>query len=158
MSARPALPRRLAAVLVPATSAAVLLLSPAGAHAAGAAPPVLSGHEQRVVLDLIDDACGDAWCEGDYRFDFRDYSCDRPHRTCTLRLRLAPYTDEAPHWYRRSGQVTGFVRFAQMVTTSPTGTQALAPRFYEAVNTLINDIEATVPAAVPRRRPVARPG
>lgn len=147
MSAVSALPRRLAALLALALSLAVLLLSPSAARAADPAPTLLTGREQRVVLDLIDDACGDSWCEGDHRFDFRAFSCDRPHRTCTLRLRIAPYTDEAPQWYWRSGTVTGFVRFDQLVRTSATGDQSLTPAFYDAVDAMIDRLEATVPAA-----------
>lgn len=142
-----ALPRRLAALLVLVLSTAVLLAP----GVARAAPPVLTGHEQRVVLDLIDDACGDTWCEGDHRFDFRTFTCDRARRTCTLRLRLSPYTDGPTRWYWRSGTVTGFVRFDAMVETSPTGQQSLEPDFYDAVNALIARVEDTVPSATPHR-------
>ena len=137
--------RRLVALAVLLLSFVVLLLSPTAARASSASP-VLTGNEQRAVLDLIDDACGDTWCEGDFRFDFRRFTCDRSARTCTLRLRLAPYTDEAPHWYWRSGTLTGFLRFPQMVHTSATGVRSLDPDFYAAVNVLINRLEGTVPA------------
>lgn len=137
------LPRRLAALLLLMLSFAGLLGSPA--HASSTSGPVLTGAQQRAVLDLIDDACGDTWCEGDFRFDFRTFTCDRRHRTCTLGLRLAPYTDEPARWYWRSGKVYGFTRFPQMVTTSPTGQQSLTPAFYDAVNILVNAFEESLP-------------
>lgn len=137
------LPRRLAALLLLAVSSAGLLGGPA--HAATTGGPVLTGAQQRAVLDSIDDACGDSWCEGDLRFDFRTFTCDRVHRTCTLGLRLAPYTDGTPHWYWRSGKVSGFTRFGQMVTTSQDGQQTLTPAFYDAVNVLINAFGESLP-------------
>ena len=137
------LPRRLAALVVLALSFAGLLGSPA--HASTTWTPVLTGAQQRTVLDLIDDVCGDTWCEGDLRFDFRTFTCDRSHATCTLTVRLAPYTDGPTHWYRRSGPVSGFTRFPQMVATSPTGQRSLTPAFYDAVNVLVNAFEESLP-------------
>lgn len=146
-----ALTRRLAALALLAVSFAVLLAGPALAQSSQPDTRGLTGRQEATVLRLIDQICGDTWCEGDFRYDFRTFSCDAAHRTCRLTLRLAPYTDEAPHWYRRAGTVHGFVRFSQMVRTAANGGQSLVPEFYDAVNTLINQIETTVPAAGPGR-------
>lgn len=139
---------RLVALLVVAMSAGLLLLS-SPAQAASAGPPGLTPRQQRVVLDLVDDTCGDTWCEGDYAFEFRRFSCDASARTCTMGLRIARRSDQPLDWFWRSDQVRGFVRFEQMVTTSPSGYRSLDPRFYEAVSRLISRVEASVPERAP---------
>ena len=149
------LSRRLAALLALALTTAGLLAGPA--HASTSSPswtPVLTGAQQRTVLDLIDDVCGDTWCEGDARFDFRTFTCDRQQVSCTLGARLAPYTDGPTRWYWRSGTLSGFPRFRSMVSTSPTGARSLTPAFYDAVNVLVNAFEESLPGgdrAVPHR-------
>ena len=40
-----------------------------------AASALLTKAEQRAVLRAIDDHCADSWCEGDYEFEFRSFSC-----------------------------------------------------------------------------------
>ena len=144
-SSSPSPAARLAALLLLVLACGVFL-TPTAARASSSSPPVLTGREQRIVLDRIDDICGDSWCEGDHRFDFRSFTCAPARQTCTLRLRLAPYNDGPVHWYWRSGQVTGFTRFPQMVATSPTGATSLTPAFYAAIDELVGRVEATVPA------------
>ena len=139
MSRARALSRRLVLPLLLGASFVVPLAGPANA-----APPPLTDRQERVVLDLIDDVCGDTWCEGDFAFDFRKFSC-KDGGTCTLRLRIAPYDDEPRQWLRRKGQVEGFTSFDQMVVTSPSGYQSLDWDFYLAVSDLIDRVEATVP-------------
>ena len=155
MRCRPvlALPRplaRLAALGLLLLTALGLLAAPAGAAGLSSRPIGLSPAEQRTVLDLVDAICGDTWCEGDHAFDFRGFTCDTPAGTCVLRLRIARSGEEPLRWYVRSGTVTGFTRFSQMVETSASGHQSLAWPFYEALSEVVGEIEASVPA--PRRR------
>ena len=140
MSRVRALSRRLVLPVVMGVALVAPLAGPADA-----APPPLTVQQERVVLDLIDDICGDTWCEGDYAFDFQKFSCEQG--SCSLRLRIAPYTDEALQWYRRTGQLEGFTAFDQMVVTSPSGYASLDPDFYAAVSDLVGRVEATVPTA-----------
>ena len=60
------LPRRLLALLILGLSAAALLVSPA---AADDETRRVSARQERVVLGLIDDICGDTWCEGGVAFE-----------------------------------------------------------------------------------------
>ena len=143
MSPARSLSRRLAAVVALTASVLVVLVAPASA----ATPPPLTPRQEAVVLDLIDDICGDTWCEGDYAFDFRSFSCEPAERTCTLRLRIARYDDGPLQWRWRTGTVHGFVRFSQMVETSSSGYQSLDWDFYEAVSALISRVEARTPVA-----------
>jgi len=139
MSRARALSRRLVLPLLLGASLVVPLAGPASA-----APPPLTDRQERVVLDLIDDICGDTWCEGDFAFDFRKFSC-KEAGDCKLRLRIAPYDEEPRQWLKRTGRVEGFTTFDQMVVTSPSGYQSLDRDFYLAVSDLIEKVEASVP-------------
>ena len=144
--------RRLTAPLLLALSLPLLLLTAApaaAADAAGAVPTGLTPRQEGIVLDLVDDICGDTWCEGDHAFEFRRFSCDPARATCTLAVRIAPRVDGPLHWRWRAGTVRGFSRFWQMVDTGPTGYRSLDPAFYDAVSTLVGRLEATVPPPAP---------
>lgn len=144
--------RRLFAACLLAVVAALALAAPASAAPAPTAaasstwvPPRLTPVQEATVLKLIDDICGDTWCEGDSAFDFRHFACHPRLHSCTLRLRIAPLTDEPLRWTWRSGEVHGFTRYGQMVRTSAGGATSLQPAFYDAVNELVNRLEASVP-------------
>lgn len=137
---RPA--HRLAALAALTVSVLGLLASPASA--ATRQPYDLTPRQEAVVLDLIDDLCGDTWCEGDHAFDFRRFSCDPDARACTLRLRIASYDEEPLQWRWRSGTLTGFARFRQMVVTSDTGYRSLDEDFRAAVDALVHEVEESV--------------
>ena len=115
-----------------------------------AAPPgasrtaVITAAQERVVLRLVDDICGDTWCEGDHAFRFRSFTC-HPRRGCLLRVRLASWSHEPLQWHSRSARVVGFRRFADMVVTAPDGSRSLEPAFYEAVGRAVRTMTASVP-------------
>ena len=116
--------------------------SPANAQAR---PPYdLTPRQEAVVLDLIDDVCGDTWCEGDFAFDFRRFECSPEKQSCVLRLRIASWEKQPLEWQWRSRQITGFPRFWQMVETSDSGYQSLDGDFYTAVSDAISRIEDSV--------------
>lgn len=142
MSCVYAVPRRLLALLILGLSATALLVSPA---AADDATRQVSARQERVVLGLIDDICGDTWCEGDFAFDFRRFSCDSHERSCDVTLRIARYDRDPLVYHWRTREVHGFRSFGQLVVTAPSGQQSLTPAFYAAVNVLILDVEASVP-------------
>ena len=108
------------------------------------APYDLLPRQEAVVLDLIDDICGDTWCEGDFAFDFRRFECSPERQSCTLRLRIASWAQEPLAWQWRSRQITGFPRYWQMVETSESGYRSLDWEFYLAVGEAIASIEESV--------------
>lgn len=124
-----------------------LLAGPAAADPGRRPPPGLTRVQEQTVLRLVDDICGDTWCEGDHLFDFRSFTCDPAARSCLLRLRIAPLVDPGvpPQWHRRAGRVHGFARFRDLVVTAPGGQQSLTPEFFTAVSALVTRLEATVP-------------
>ena len=103
----------------------------------------LSPTQEKIALKLIDDICGDTWCEGDYNFDFRALTCDSRQMTCTLRFQMFPWDTVASgsSAYSRSCETTGFSGFDSLVATSPNGYQSLVPSFYDALTTCIGNLE-----------------
>lgn len=131
----------------PLSTAPVSTAPDSGAPVAVAAsrePYDLTRRQEAVVLDLIDDICGDTWCEGDFAFDFRRFSCSPETRSCTLRLRIASYAQEPLEWKWRSREISGFSRYWQMVDTGADGYVSLDGDFYLAVGDVIAEIEESV--------------
>jgi hypothetical protein len=106
-------------------------------------PNALTRAQSATVLKLIDDICGDTWCEGDYNFDFRALTCDSRRMTCTLRFQMFPWDTVASgsSAYSRSCETTGFSGFDSLVATAPNGYQSLVPSFYDALTTCIGKLE-----------------
>ena len=129
---------------VPMSGASAAPISAAPVAAAPRAPYDLTLRQEAVVLDLIDDICGDTWCEGDFAFDFRRFSCSPETRSCTLRLRIASYAQDPLEWKWRTREVPGFSRYWQMVDTAANGYVSLEWDFYLAVGDVIAEIEESV--------------
>jgi hypothetical protein len=125
-----------------------LALATVPAGSAAARPPVkpytLTATQERTVLRLVDDVCGDTWCEGDHAFRFHRFSCDPRRERCALAISIAPYDEQPRRWRSRSLRITGFPRYADMVRTGPDGHRALQDPFYEAVGTAVRAAEASV--------------
>jgi hypothetical protein len=136
--------RRVGALLLTALSSAVVLAEPAAAAPAEVRRYSLTTAQERVVLRLVDDVCGDTWCEGDHAFRFRRFSC-HPRRGYVLRVELASWSQEPRRWHTRSARVLGFPRYADMVVTAPGGERSLQPAFYEAVGRAVRTMTASVP-------------
>ncbi len=135
--------RRTATLLLAVLSVVGVLAVPAAAAPAGVHRYALTAAQERVVLRLVDDICGDTWCEGDHAVRFRSFACS-PRRGCLLRVRLASWSQEPLRWHDRSARVLGFPRFRDMVATAPNGERSLQPAFYEAVGRAMNAMTASV--------------
>ena len=120
------------------------LTAPAAASSPGVQRSAVTAAQERAVLRLVDDICGDTWCEGDHAFRFRSFSC-QPRRGCLLRVRLASWSHEPLRWHDRSARILGFPRFRDMVMTGPDGEPSLRPAFYEAVGRAVRVMTASVP-------------
>lgn len=112
---------------------------------------VLTSKQAKTVLKLVDDMCGDSWCEGDHNFHFDRIECSRgcgqAAGTCRLDFRIFPYdTDlKTGPTYARSCKTSGFNGFASLVDTAPNGYQSLNWEYYDALSACINDIESKLP-------------
>jgi hypothetical protein len=113
----------------------------------------LSKRQQATVLKLVDDICGDTWCEGDHNFSFDSLDCERACRaqgaqegSCELTFRVFSYdTDlETGPTYTRSCRTEGFSGFDSLVE-SQGDYQSLAPAYYEALTQCISQVEDELP-------------
>lgn len=110
----------------------------------------LSPSQEKTALKLIDDICGDTWCEGDNNFAFDGLRCRSgasasPNGgTCTLELRIIPYEEDTPS-YSRACTTRGFRGFDSLVETAANGYQSLNWDYYLALSDCINQLEAELP-------------
>lgn len=110
----------------------------------------LSPAEEKTTLKLIDDICGDTWCDGDNDFAFDRLACragatNAPAGgTCTLKLRLIP-RDDSGRSYARTCTTSGFFGFVSLVDTAQNGYQSLNWDYYLALTDCITELEAALP-------------
>lgn len=108
----------------------------------------LSKAQEQTALQLIDNICGDTWCEGDHNFRFDRLKCRQAcgdaQGTCTLTFRILSHesdVDTGPTW-TRSCKTSGFAGFASLVDTSASGYQSLNWDYYEALSECVGRVEA----------------
>lgn len=110
----------------------------------------LSGEQQAKVLKLIDDICGDTWCEGDHNFSFDrlecQKACGKQPSSCKLTFRVFSYdTDiETGPTFVRTCRTGNFSGFASLVKTQ-SGYQSLQPAYYDALTSCISEVESNLP-------------
>jgi len=104
----------------------------------------LSREEERKALKLVDDICGDTWCEGDFNFAFNELRCSRSSGSCALQLELLPRVDGSIPRYARTCHTRNFRGFGSLVETSENGYQSLNWDFYEQLTDCISRLEDEV--------------
>jgi hypothetical protein len=110
----------------------------------------LSRPQQATVLKLIDDICGDTWCEGDHNFSFDRLDCQKAcgarDGSCKLTFRVFSYdTDiETGPTYTRSCETSAFSGYDSLVRTQGTF-QQLQPAYYDQLTACISRVEAALP-------------
>jgi len=110
----------------------------------------LSDRQQATVLKLIDDICGDTWCEGDHNFSFDRLECQKGcggrEGSCKMTFRIFSYdTDiETGPTFVRSCQTGEFTGFDSLVRTQGSF-QSLQPAYYDALTECIAQVEAELP-------------
>jgi hypothetical protein len=111
----------------------------------------LTKKQASTVLKLVDDICGDSWCEGDHNFHFDRIECTRPcgHEpgSCRLTFRIFPYDSDLKTGptYTRSCKTRGFQGFASLVDTAANGDQSLNWEYYDALSACIDQVESMLP-------------
>lgn len=108
----------------------------------------LTAAQEKLVLQLIDDICGDSWCEGDHDYFFAKMRCSFSAKTCTITMKIIDpaYDGAAERDFWRSCKMKDVDAFTSMVDTAPNGYQSLNDSFYDKVNGCIDKLEATIPA------------
>ena len=104
----------------------------------------LTRAESNTALKLIDDVCGDTWCEGDYDFRFRRLTCRDADATCNLKLEVLPREGAAGSASWRACRTGGFSGFESLVVTDATGYASLQPAYYSALSDCILAIESSM--------------
>jgi hypothetical protein len=109
----------------------------------------LTPAQAKLTLRLIDDICGDTWCDGDYDFGFRRLTCSKAGKTCTLTLQVFPIqgvpSKEKSYW--RSCKTSGFDGFDSLVATAPNGYQSLQGDYYDALTECVDSIMSKLHSA-----------
>jgi len=111
----------------------------------------LTKKQASTVLKLVDDICGDSWCEGDHNFHFDQIECTRPcgktAGTCRLAFRIFPYDSDLQSGptYKRTCKTGGFSAFSSLVETAQNGYQSLNWDFYDALSACISQLESELP-------------
>ena len=103
----------------------------------------LSRAEERIVLKLVDDVCGDTWCEGDYDFRFRRLFCNSNAATCLLMFQMASREGAGSTWRWQMCRTGGFFDFDSLVETTSGGYQWLTAGYYEALAACIGRLGTT---------------
>ena len=110
----------------------------------------LSPAEEQTALKLIDDICGDTWCEGDNNFAFERLTCQAPTPkstsggACKLKLRIIP-RDDSGRSYTRVCSTAGFLGFDSLVDTGASGYQSLDWDYYLALTDCVSRLESQLP-------------
>jgi hypothetical protein len=112
----------------------------------------LTKDQASTVLRLVDNICGDTWCEGDHNFHFDRIECSRAcgkvPGTCRLNFRIFPSDSDlktGPTYALRC-KTSGFSGFASLVDTAPNGYQSLNWQYYDALSACLNELESELPA------------
>jgi hypothetical protein len=107
----------------------------------------LTPAQEKTALKLIDDICGDTWCEGDDDFRFDALSCCAASQSCTLSLEIVPRegVPSPRRDHHLSCRTRHFTGFASLVDTAPNGYQSLDQDYYFALTDCISTLEAELP-------------
>jgi len=101
----------------------------------------LTTSQSEIVLKLLDDICGDTWCEGEYNWHFPKIVCRFSDAVCTLSFRVTDPNREPAEDYARWCKVHDLRTFDDLVQTAANGYQSLNDDFYDNVSTCVEQIE-----------------
>ena len=109
----------------------------------------LTSAQQKLVLNLLNDHCGDSWCEGEYDLDFQKITCSFSAKTCTFTVKITdPGTQDSTaddKIYFRACKMTKLDKFDSLVETSGNGFQDLTDGFYDKADACEGKLEGSLP-------------
>jgi hypothetical protein len=103
----------------------------------------LTSSQQRTVLQVIDNTCGDTWCEGEFNYRFTRMACDFGARRCTLSATVITY-DSPAKYYPRACRITGISSYRSMIGGTSSNPR-LTTTFFNKVDDCMNRWAATIP-------------
>ena len=147
--------------LLVASAAVVACASPTSSSDASDVAPVatdsdltkahndLSAAQQQLILDKLNDHCGDSWCEGDLDWDFQKITCNFGSQTCTFTAKMTdPGDSDGPaddRVFFRSCKMTKIAKFESIIETAANGYQDLTDDFYGKADDCATKLEDTIP-------------
>jgi hypothetical protein len=99
--------------------------------------------QRQVILETIDKTCGDSWCEGDYDFSFKNFSCSNKTFVCELSFQFIKRDEETNAGTFSKMQYCHFKNihdFNQIMENE----YALNSYFYESLTECITKKENTI--------------
>jgi hypothetical protein len=105
----------------------------------------LTAKEAKNVLETIDSACSDAWCETDFGFQFKRIVCKMSTASCTLTMVLTQPEDGGSAW--KACKIGGFSGYDSLIEqrTTPDGLDFLTTSFFDGVDACITLLEGFPP-------------
>lgn len=94
------------------------------------------------VLREIDNICGDTWCEGEYNFEFINFSCKKSTLSCELDFKFVKIDERDNNIYSQiqSCEFENITKFTQLIDASGDLTEV----FYHNVSSCIHELEENV--------------
>jgi hypothetical protein len=100
----------------------------------------LTEAQEQEVLDQIDDACGDAWCEGDLDYRFIHFKCNFADKRCTLTAKTADTTKRPKKWTaQQTCTMKQITRYEDVIETASNGFKSL--KDWEKVDECVSSFE-----------------
>lgn len=108
----------------------------------------LSSEDEKKVLNMLDDVCGDTWCEGDYQWWFKKLRCSFDAKSCTLTMLVVDpaYDDKPTRTFWRSCKISGLSGKDALTDVAANGYESLDDAFYDRVSDCVDGIESRIPA------------
>ena len=66
-----------------------LMITFGGIHAQ--AKDILNEKQKDTTLELLNNLCGDTWCEGDFEYEFDQIDCSKHKKNCKIELNVLIY-------------------------------------------------------------------
>lgn len=107
----------------------------------------LTNNQKIIVLEEIDNICGDTWCEGDFNFSFNEITCDSKTQSCQIEMDLIDdYNCENEDgcdspFYSGTCSLANLNKYEDMIDESRRW-RSLNDDFYFALSDCISDLES----------------
>jgi hypothetical protein len=102
---------------------------------------LFSKNQRQLILETIDNTCADSWCEGDYNFEFVDFSCSRTNNICDLNFYFINNDNDLEIKSKlQFCHFANIIKIEQIIDKS----QELNNLFYEALDACISGHEVEV--------------
>ena len=97
-------------------------------------------YTNELVIELIDNICGDTWCEGDFNFEFHDFHLNRKESKATVAFDLISEYGASPRRMSTSCTIKKIHSIDEVISYYR-GRPELGNYFYEELSLCISDRE-----------------